>query len=144
MKHTNVLVMMIATFLVTTCLPQASNEATTEQFGEQVSLPAGSYTNITPAELESLVQTEDFLLVNVHIPFEGDIPGTDLSIPYNEIDSHTNLLPEDKDAMLVVYCKSGPMSDIAAGELLELGFTQIYNLEGGFIAWQAAGFPLEE
>ena len=143
MKYTKILALMIITVIVAACVPAVSNEASMEQFGEQITLSAGTYTNITPAELDTLLQDKDFLLVNVHIPYEGDIPDTDLSIPYNDIESYKDLLPEDKDARLVIYCKSGPMAAIAAGELLELGYTQLYNLEGGFVAWQAAGFPLE-
>lgn len=143
MKYTTFFALIVIAVLAAACSPAISTETTEGQFGEQISLPAGTYTNITPAELDTLLEDKDFLLVNVHIPFEGDIPGTDLSIPYNDIESHTDQLPEDLGARLVVYCKSGPMSDIAAEELLELGYTQIYNLEGGFTAWQADGFQLE-
>ncbi len=143
MKYSAVLAFMIGTVVIAACVPSVTREASTDQVGEQISIPAGTYTNITPAELSTLLENNDFLLVNVHIPYEGNIPGTDLSIPYNDIESHTNLLPGDKAARLVIYCKSGPMADIAAEELLELGYTQIYNLEGGFTAWQADGFPLE-
>ena len=143
MKYTAILALIVSAVLVAACNPAINAETSVNQFGEQISLPVGTYTNITPDELQTLLEDKDFLLVNVHIPYEGNIPGTDLSIPYNDIESHTNLLPEDKDARLVIYCKSGPMSDIAAEELLELGYTQIYNLEGGFTAWQADGFPME-
>ena len=143
MKYSAVLAFMIGAAVIAACVPSVTREASTDQVGGQISLSAGIYTNITPDELQTLLEDKDFQLINVHIPFEGNIPGTDRSIPYNDIESHTNLLPEDKDARLVIYCKSGPMSDIAAEELLELGYTQIYNLEGGFTAWQADGFPLE-
>lgn len=46
----------------------------------------GSYRNITAPELKAMLEDKDFLLVNVHIPYEGEIPGTDLFVPYNEID----------------------------------------------------------
>lgn len=99
--------------------------------------------NVNPDELNKMLSTKDFIMVNVHIPFEGDIPGTDLFIPYNQISQYLDELPDDKNSKIVVYCRSGSMSDIAAKELLSSGFTNIINLEGGFNAWTAAGFPFE-
>ena len=99
--------------------------------------------NVNPEELNEMLSTKDFIMVNVHIPFEGDIPGTDLFIPYNQISQYLDELPNDKKSKIVVYCRSGSMSDIAAKELISFGFTNIINLEGGFNAWVAAGFPFE-
>ncbi len=41
-----------------------------------------------------MLEDKNFPLVNTHIPFEGDIPGIDLSIPYNEIDQNLGLLAQ--------------------------------------------------
>jgi len=79
----------------------------------------------------------------VHIPFEGDIHDTDLSIAYDEINQHLDQLPEDKNAKIVLYCRSGRMSSDAAEELIKAGYTNVYNLAGGFNAWEAAGLPIE-
>jgi rhodanese-related sulfurtransferase len=100
------------------------------------------YTDISVAELSEMLQDKDFTMVNVHIPFEGDLPQTDLSIPYNEIDQYLDELPE-KDAPIVLYCRSDRMSHIAAETLVKNGYTNVYNLDGGFVAWEAAGLPME-
>ena len=114
-----------------------------EDVGEQVSVNGGSYTRILPTELQTMLKEEAFVLVNTHIPFEGNIPGTNLSIPYNEIDQNLNTLPADKNVRILLYCRSGPMSAAAAETLVGLGYTDVWDLEGGMIAWQEAGLPLE-
>lgn len=126
--------------------PESGNPGGSSEIGdvgEQVSVAGGSYTRVLPTELRAMLKEETFELVNTHIPFEGNIPGTDLSIPYNEINQNLNLLPADENAKIVLYCRSGPMSAEAAETLVGLGYTNVWDLEGGMIAWQEAGLPLE-
>ena len=107
--------------------------------------PKGSASNptlISAAQLSSMLQNKNFVLINVHVPFEGEIPGTDAHIPYNEIKQRADQLPADKDARIVVYCRSGPMSAIASKTLVELGYTNVFDVQGGMGAWQAAGYEL--
>ncbi len=51
-------------------------------------------------------------------------------------------LPADRSARIVLYCRSGSMSAIAARELVAAGYTDVWNLDGGMNAWQAQGYPL--
>ena len=101
-----------------------------------------TYRNVTPGELAAMLQHKNFLLINVHVPYEGELRNTDLFIPYDEIAAHVDELPTDKDASLVLYCRSDAMSRSASETLAKLGYTQVYNLSGGFDAWQAAGYDL--
>lgn len=114
--------------------------------GETISVENGSYQNITPDELNSMSKDKDFIFINVHIPFAGNITGTDLSIPYAQISEQSYLaqLPTDKSARIMLYCRSGRMSAIAAEELVALGYTNIWNLTGGMVAWEQDGYELEE
>ncbi len=99
------------------------------------------YVQVDALELKEHMTTKDFALVNVHIPYRGEIPGTDANIPYSRIDEITTRFPE-KDETIVLYCQSGSMSSSASEELAALGYTQIIELKGGYNAWRRAGGEL--
>ena len=102
----------------------------------------GSYTDITPAQLDATLGEDGFVLVNVHVPYEGEIEGTDAFVPYDQITAHLDRLPADRSAPVVLYCRSGSMSAIAARALVALGYVDVRNLDGGMNAWRSEGFPL--
>lgn len=139
MKSKLWMLFVVGLFLVSAC---SGGNDLSGTMGDQVVVDQGTYTNLDPDELASMMEEEDFALINVHIPFEGDLPETDAFIPFNEIEANLDKLPEDKDARVVLYCRSGNMSRTASETLLELGYTNVWNLEGGFNAWQAAGYPM--
>jgi len=111
--------------------------------GETISVGSGSYKQVTADELDTMLANKDFVLINVHIPFAGNIPGTNRSIPYDVIEQNPAKLPADKDAKIVLYCRSGRMSQIAAEELVALGYTSIWDLQGGMVEWEQAGYDIE-
>ncbi len=100
------------------------------------------YENISVDQFVEMMNQKDFILINVHTPYEGEIPETDLLIPFNAIEENKNQLPNDKDAKIVVYCMTGPMGHIAAEKLVQMGYTQVIHFQGGMRAWKKAGRPL--
>jgi rhodanese-related sulfurtransferase len=98
---------------------------------------------ITATELNRIMQNEDIFLVDVHTPEQRHIKGTDLFIPYNEVEKYKDKLPKDKNTAIYLYCESGPMGNAAARSLHELGYDNLTNLEEGTKAWRKAGLGFE-
>ena len=110
--------------------------------GETVSMPqmqhdpsALGWTRQSVDEFAATVAGDVFLVVNVHVPDDGTIAGTDLTIPYTSIVGDARL-PTDLATPLALYCRSGNMSTIAARALLDAGYRDIVELDGGMDAWQ--------
>jgi rhodanese-related sulfurtransferase len=100
---------------------------------------ASGYRTVTPEQLKAMLAHKDFFLLDVHVPEQKHIPGTDAFIDYRTIKQHTDLLPRDKNTKIVVYCLGDTMSRSAASDLVDLGYTQVYDLLGGTWAyWQLA------
>lgn len=96
---------------------------------------SGEYRNLSFAEFSRLLEAKDFLLLNVHVPYQGEIPGTDLFLPYHAVERLKDRLPAAKDNKIVVYCLTGPMGYVAADSLVKLGYTQVYHFAGGMREW---------
>ena len=89
-----------------------------------------------------MLENKDFVLINVHTPYQGEIPQTDLLIPYDRIESRKSELPADKSTKIVVYGLNGPKGYAAAQKLFELGYTNIIHFNGGLQAWTQQGHRL--
>ena len=81
------------------------------------------------------------MTINVHTPFEGRLPGTDLSIPFDRLGREAGRLPS-RETEVAIYCRTGRMSALARRTLADLGYRRVVELRGGMLAWQASGRPL--
>ena len=114
--------------------------ATEQPVGQVVKTEKGQYRDITPEELKVMLDNKDFFHVDVHVPNEGKLPQLDARIPYDQITGQLDKLPADRAAKIVLTCKGGGMSTKAARALADLGYTNVYNLSGGFVAWKDKGY----
>ena len=96
-----------------------------------------TYMNITAEEAKRIMDIEEgYIILDVRAQEEYDeshIPGAIL-IPHTEIDARAEEVLTDKDQLILVYCRSGRRSKIAAEALVELGYTNIKEF-GGIIDW---------
>lgn len=64
---------------------------------------------VGPEEFAARVAEHEVVTINVHVPDEGSIAGTDVWIPFDQVATST-ALPQDRSTPLAVYCRSGNMS----------------------------------
>ncbi len=102
---------------------------------------SGHLEVLSPAQFEAALAADDVLVVNVHVPYEGEIGGTDLFIPYTEISTSASL-PDDFARPILLYCRSGRMSETAGHALIEAGYSDVAHLAGGTDAWVTSGRQL--
>ncbi len=93
--------------------------------------------NITAQQAKEIMDTQEgYIILDTRTQEEydeGHIPGAIL-IPYDEITEKAEGILTDKDQLILVYCRSGRRSKIAAADLVKLGHTNIKEF-GGIIDW---------
>lgn len=95
-----------------------------------------TYQSIKAAQAKEIMDTEEVIILDVRTPQEyeeGHIEGALLVPDYELISAAETKLP-DKDAKILVYCRSGNRSRSAAKELIDMGYTQVYDF-GGIMSW---------
>lgn len=134
------LMLMVAASLALGACQSISNN----RVGEEISIEGGSYQVVSVQELEGMLKNKDFTMINVHTPWQGDIPQTDSRLAYDQISENQDQLPAEKDAKILVYCQTSGMAKKAVESLVNLGYTNIWMLDGGTTAWEEAGLTLEK
>ena len=136
-KNIFLIIFCVVTLIISACQLIPSN------VGKEVSTDNGNYRVVTVQELQTMLENKDFTMVNVHIPFQGNIPQTDLQLAYDEIEQNLNQLPQEKDAKILVYCLTSGMAKKAIATFLNQGYTNLWMLDGGTTSWEEAGLSLE-
>ena len=117
--------LLLAVMLLTACGQDKENDQ------------GAVYVNITAEEAKRIMDTEEgYVILDVREQDEydaGHISGAIL-IPYTQIEAKANEMLPDKDQLILVYCRSGRRSKIAAEALAELGYTNIKEF-GGILDW---------
>ena len=119
------LFLLLAVMLLTACAHTKENDQ------------EAAYMNITAQEARTIMDTEQgYVILDTRTREEydqGHIPGA-IQISHDEITEKAEEVLTDKDQLILVYCRSGRRSKIAAEALVELGYTNIKEF-GGIIDW---------
>ena len=100
-----------------------------------------TYKDIQAIEFDKLKADENTIIIDVRTPEEtaqGVIEGATLFIDYKASNFGSEINKLDKTKNYIVYCRSGGRSAGASEEMIEAGFTKVYNLEGGISNWKGA------
>lgn len=115
---------------------------------EEESISAAPKIEVTAAR-DYVAQHDDAIIVDVRTPAEfnmSHITGA-VNVDVQDDDFASMVAALDKDKTYLVHCTRNPAggrSERALEALQALGFKNLYNLEGGYLAWQEADFPLSE
>ena len=102
---------------------------------------------ITGAELQARVDQKDagLVVLDVRTPAEfaaGHVPGA-RNIPHDQVAARLDELAASRDQTVVLYCRTGRRSGLAAEVLRSAGFGRLLQLEGDYPGWEAARRPVE-
>ena len=93
---------------------------------------------------QHMEQNPDLCLIDVREPYEwqgGHIPGAIL-IPKDELPQSIEKTQADRNAPVYLYCKGGVRSLYAAHALMDMGYKNVFSVDGGIMDWQAQGHPI--
>ena len=116
----------------------AATEETTTAVQEEVAVATEIFKDVDIAEFKSLI-TGNGILVDVRTPEEfaqGNIEGSS-NVDFLNSNFETMIQKLDKSTPVYIYCRSGSRSGQAKKKMKALGFTEVYNLKGGYMAWSA-------
>lgn len=99
---------------------------------------------VDPVEFSEVIAQPGVIILDVRTPEEFNAGHIANAININMADSNfsSEVSKLDKNATVAVYCRSANRSAVATDEMAELGFTDMYDMQGGIIDWQAAGGPV--
>jgi rhodanese-related sulfurtransferase len=106
----------------------------------------GGFKNITVEEFDKLRTQPNVMVLDVRTPKEfaaGHIPGA-TNIDWIAADFPNKVAGLDKSKTWLVHCAAGVRSGKAQDKMAALKFTNVFNLPGGFKAWEKAGKPVEK
>jgi rhodanese-related sulfurtransferase len=100
--------------------------------------PTGKVQQITAADFNKVKTEKNAIVIDVRTPgevAEGYIDGATKFIDVNGANFATEIAKLDKSAEYIIYCRSGARSMNASNYMVQNGFTNVYNLQGGILGW---------
>jgi len=132
----------LAAFLTSAVLARAEDQ----KKPATPSSEAKAYKDVGVADFDKLRSDKKNIVLDVRTSKEfesGHIPGA-INIDWNGPDFEKKVNELDKGKTYLLHCAAGGRSAKASDKLTKLNFKSVYNLEGGFRAWEKAGKPVEK
>ena len=135
--------LVVAATITAGCGGSAGKTSSASAKGEErTATSAGApFARLDPAAFARHMGDKGAVLIDVHVPYEGELPHTDAFIPFDHV-AGASQLPKNRNTEILLYCRTGRMSEIAANTLHAAGYTRLAHLEGGMRAWESSGHPL--
>jgi len=124
------------------CGDGADSAATSDSSAAAADLPAAGVVSVEVAS--DLAARDDVVVIDVRTPEEydeGHLEGA-TRIGLADADFRDQLDELDRDASYLVYCRSDNRSGQAVAVMNEMGFTTVWDMDGGIVAWSEAGQPV--
>ena len=143
MKGLWVLVMVAALAFTASCATRTAGDKSAQDL---VNEAKEQVCEISPAEAKAKIDSDaSVIILDVREPDEfekGHIPKA-INIPRGLLEFKVTKEIPNKDAQILVYCKSGGRSCLACSTLLEMGYKNAVSIAGGWTAWLKAGYAVE-
>jgi rhodanese-related sulfurtransferase len=100
---------------------------------------------VSVSEAKDLFDKGGFVFLDCRTSKEfkmGHIPGA-INVPRGLLEFKIDKKIPDKAAAIVMYCKTGGRGCLATCTLCKMGYTHVKNMDGGWMAWEKAGYPIE-
>ncbi len=125
-----------------------SEQTTTSTTTEDIDIPEakpGSFTDLTPQQAQSLIETTpDLVIIDVSPHYdEGHLPGA-VSYYLGDGSLEAAIPTLDKEVPYLVYCHVDSVAIAGAQALVDAGFPTVYRLQGNYSGWVEAGYPVEK
>ena len=142
-RHLILLVLAISVSVAFSC-----NSTTTQAQADSIELQEAIITkNVSVNDFQQLIKDKtNAVILDVRTPNEINqgIIKSAKTIDFYDPEFKAKLDKLDKSKPVLIYCRSGRRSAIAMSTMRELGFNEVYNLQGGIIEWSAAGLAIEK
>jgi len=138
---------MLATVLAFTgCATTQSVESGPLTTQQMVAQAKAAVPELTVAQAKANIDKGSYkVILDVREPTEfraGHIPGA-MNIPRGLLEFQVGEKISDKSTSLLVYCKTGGRGCLAGQTLQKMGYNNVTNMDGGWIGWEKAGYPVE-
>ena len=141
MKKILCMILVLLCFFLVACAKNTpKTESEEKKPAEQTAAESGeqkTFVQITPQDAKKIMDSAAaYVVLDVREQTEfdeGHIPGA-IVIPHTEIEAKAAQMLPDKNALILVYCRSGRRSKLAAESLVKLGYTDVKEF-GGIVDW---------